>query len=37
MTTNGLKLTTLAQPLRDAGLTRVNVSLDTLTPSGSRP
>jgi len=30
VTTNGLKLTTLAQPLRDAGLTRVNVSLDTL-------
>jgi cyclic pyranopterin phosphate synthase len=32
VTTNGLKLTTLAQPLRDAGLTRVNVSLDTLDP-----
>ncbi|HSN06690.1 MAG TPA: GTP 3',8-cyclase MoaA [Candidatus Angelobacter sp.] len=30
VTTNGLKLTTLAQPLRDAGLRRVNVSLDTL-------
>jgi len=30
VTTNGLKLTTLAQPLRDAGLERVNVSLDTL-------
>ncbi|MDA8437014.1 MAG: GTP 3',8-cyclase MoaA [Actinomycetales bacterium] len=30
VTTNGLKLTRLAQPLRDAGLRRVNVSLDTL-------
>jgi GTP 3',8-cyclase len=30
VTTNGLKLTSLAQPLRDAGLRRVNVSLDTL-------
>jgi cyclic pyranopterin phosphate synthase len=30
VTTNGLKLTTLAQPLADAGLKRVNVSLDTL-------
>ncbi len=30
VTTNGLKLTTLAQPLADAGLRRVNVSLDTL-------
>jgi cyclic pyranopterin phosphate synthase len=30
VTTNGLKLTTLAKPLADAGLTRVNVSLDTL-------
>ncbi len=30
LTTNGLKLTTLAGPLRDAGLTRVNISLDTL-------
>jgi cyclic pyranopterin phosphate synthase len=30
VTTNGLKLTTLARPLRDAGLERVNVSLDTL-------
>ncbi len=30
VTTNGLKLTTLAGPLRDAGLRRVNVSLDTL-------
>ena len=30
MTTNGLRLPGLAAPLRDAGLTRVNVSLDTL-------
>src|SRR5689334_11490050 len=30
MTTNGVKLPELAVPLRDAGLRRVNVSLDTL-------
>ena len=30
VTTNGLKLVKLAQQLRDAGLERVNVSLDTL-------
>ena len=30
LTTNGLGLSKLAQPLFDAGLTRVNVSLDTL-------
>ena len=30
LTTNGLKLAALAEPLRTAGLTRVNVSLDTL-------
>ncbi len=30
MTTNGLKLAKLAQPLYDAGLQRVNVSLDSL-------
>jgi len=30
MTTNGVGLTRLAQPLRDAGLKRLNVSLDTL-------
>ena len=30
VTTNGLKLVKLAQPLADAGLRRVNVSLDTL-------
>ncbi len=30
MTTNGLRLPGLAAPLHDAGLTRVNISLDTL-------
>jgi cyclic pyranopterin phosphate synthase len=30
MTTNGILLKKLAQPLADAGLTRVNVSIDTL-------
>jgi cyclic pyranopterin phosphate synthase len=30
ITTNGLLLAELAQPLKDAGVTRVNVSLDTL-------
>jgi GTP 3',8-cyclase len=32
MTTNGVLLSKLAQPLRDAGLERVNVSIDTLDP-----
>jgi cyclic pyranopterin phosphate synthase len=32
ITTNGLKLVAMAETLRDAGLTRVNVSLDTLDP-----
>jgi cyclic pyranopterin phosphate synthase len=32
LTTNGLGLTRLAQPLADAGLRRVNVSMDTLQP-----
>jgi cyclic pyranopterin phosphate synthase len=32
MTTNGSLLATLAGPLRDAGLTRVTVSLDSLDP-----
>ncbi len=32
MTTNGIGLARLAQPLRDAGLDRINVSLDTLRP-----
>jgi cyclic pyranopterin phosphate synthase len=30
LTTNGLKLPDMAEPLREAGLVRVNVSLDTL-------
>src|SRR5579859_6308286 len=33
MTTNGVLLDKLAQPLKDAGLQRVNVSLDTLDPA----
>ncbi len=32
ITTNGYLLAKLAEPLKDAGLTRVNVSLDTLKP-----
>jgi len=32
VTTNGLKLVAMADALREAGLTRVNVSLDTLQP-----
>jgi cyclic pyranopterin phosphate synthase len=32
LTTNGLRLVDLAVPLREAGLRRVNVSLDTLDP-----
>ena len=32
LTTNGIKLASLAQPLKDAGLSRINVSLDTLRP-----
>ena len=32
MTTNGTLLTALAEPLKDHGLTRVNVSLDSLNP-----
>lgn len=32
MTTNGLRLAELARPLKDAGLERVNVSVDTLDP-----
>ena len=32
ITTNGLKLVAMAEPLREAGLKRVNVSLDTLDP-----
>ncbi|MCL6552031.1 MAG: GTP 3',8-cyclase MoaA [Firmicutes bacterium] len=36
MTTNGVLLETLAEPLARAGLTRVNVSLDTLDPDKFR-
>lgn len=32
MTTNGSKLTTMAEPLRRAGLKRLNISLDSLNP-----
>jgi len=32
MTTNGLLLPKLAQPLADAGLQRVNISIDTMNP-----
>jgi cyclic pyranopterin phosphate synthase len=32
LTTNGIGLDRLAAPLRDAGLDRINVSLDTLSP-----
>lgn len=32
LTTNAIKLSELAQPLKDAGLERVNISLDTLHP-----
>ncbi|NHN54879.1 GTP 3',8-cyclase MoaA [Calidifontibacter sp. DB0510] len=32
LTTNGIGLDRLAQPLKDAGLHRVNVSLDTVSP-----
>ena len=32
MTTNGIFLEELAQPLKDAGLQRVNISLDTMSP-----
>ncbi len=36
MTTNGVLLGKLAQPLKDAGLERVNISLDTLDPERFR-
>ncbi|MGQ0548340.1 MAG: GTP 3',8-cyclase MoaA [Armatimonadota bacterium] len=36
MTTNALLLEALAEPLRDAGLTRVNISLDTVDPEKFR-
>ena len=36
MTTNALRLAEMAQPLREAGLTRVNVSIDSLNPEKFR-
>lgn len=36
LTTNALRLPALARPLRDAGLSRVNISLDTLDPERFR-
>lgn len=36
MTTNGALLTELAEPLRDSGLNRLNISIDTLRPDRSR-
>ena len=36
MTTNAIRLVDLAGPLRDAGLSRVNISLDTLRPDTFR-
>jgi cyclic pyranopterin phosphate synthase len=36
LTTNGIGLERLAEPLRDAGLDRINVSLDTLDPTRFR-
>lgn len=36
MTTNGILLSQLAQPLKDAGLQRVNISIDTLDPQKFR-
>ena len=36
MTTNGARLTELAGPLREAGLSRLNISLDTLNPERAR-
>lgn len=36
LTTNGLALSHLARPLRDAGLQRVNISIDTLNPDRFR-
>lgn len=36
MTTNALRLKKLAQPLKDAGLDRVNISIDTLDPQKFR-
>ncbi len=36
MTTNALRMRTLAQPLKDAGLDRVNISIDSLDPQKFR-
>ena len=36
ITTNGSKLLTLAQPLKDAGVQRINISLDSLDPERFR-
>ncbi|HEX6292442.1 MAG TPA: GTP 3',8-cyclase MoaA [Herpetosiphonaceae bacterium] len=36
MTTNGLRLAEMAEPLREAGLTRVNISIDSLKPEKFR-
>ncbi len=36
MTTNGLRLADTAQQLKDAGLTRVNISIDSLDPAKFR-
>lgn len=36
LTTNGTRLVELAQPLRDVGIERINVSLDTLDPKRFR-
>lgn len=36
MTTNALRLAKLAQPLKEAGLDRVNISIDTLDPAKFR-
>ena len=36
MTTNGIKLADLAKPLFDAGLTQVNISIDSLKPDRFR-
>jgi len=36
MTTNGSRLAELAKPLKEAGLSRINISLDTLRPERNR-
>lgn len=36
MTTNGTRLSSMAQALRDAGISRINISLDTLRPDRYR-